>query len=200
MPKHAPSRDASGARVTADRSPTYAGEQPAAHRTLLGLLASALATADPTGELIGRSDDLDQLAQAAAARVLDASAAWVEHLGEFYDGEVVRSLLSRDGAPVSRQAVHKRRGLLALTTGSGQVVYPAAQFDGRRPAPGLGAVLGALPETLVSRWTVASWLFSRDIELDGERPIDLLKNGGPEGAAAVLAAAERWSGQLGAAA
>jgi len=108
----------------------------------------------------------------------------------------VARLLSRTATPISRQAVHKRRGLLALTTGSGQVVYPAFQFDGRRPVPGLAAVLDSLPEAVVSRWTVASWLVSGEAELDGARPIDVLRDQGPEGQAAVSSAAQRWSAQL----
>jgi hypothetical protein len=189
-------------RQRAPRSvgPQWMQSQPAAHVSLLESLARQLLFRDPTGELVGRSSDIEQLAEHAAERMLDAAATWVEQVGPFYDGDAVRSLLSRGDAPVSRQAVHKRRGVLALTTGSGQVVYPAAQFQGRRPAPALGPVLDALPADLVSRWTVASWLFSPNKELDGERPIDLLHDGGPEGAAAVLGAARRWAVQLGAAA
>jgi hypothetical protein len=78
----------------------------------------------------------------------------VQHLGPMYDVEGVRRLLGRPGAPVSRQAVSKRRGLLALTTGSGRVVYPAFQFGGGSPLPQLAQVLAELPEELVSRWTV----------------------------------------------
>jgi hypothetical protein len=53
--------------------------------------------------------------------------------------------------------VSKRR-LLALTTGSGRVVYPAFQFTAQRGA-GLPGVV-ATSTTLVSPWTVASWLVS----------------------------------------
>jgi hypothetical protein len=136
------------------------------------------------------------MAEHAAQRVLDTAATWIEHLGAFYDSEGVRLLLSRNGTRISRQAVHKRRGLLSLTTGSGQLVYPAFQFDGRRPTPGLSAVLELLPEDLVSRWTVASWLVSPEVELAGERPIDVLRDQGPEGKLAVLNAVRRWAAQL----
>src|SRR5687767_11489293 len=111
---------------TARRPPT----RPAAHATLLEAIGAQLAQEDPTGALVARSDDVTLLARYAAQRVLDSASTWVEHLGAFYDSDGVQRLLSRDGAPISRQAVHKRRGLLALTTGSGQVVYPAFQFDG----------------------------------------------------------------------
>lgn len=52
-------------------------------------------------------------------------------------------------------------------TGSGQVVYPALQFQDKRPAPGLTEVLSELPATVVSRWTLASWLCSPEPELHG---------------------------------
>lgn len=185
----APQRPARSVRTT---SPA----RPAAHRALIDAFGAQLAQYDPTGALVSRSDDVTLLARQAAQRVLDSASTWVEHLGPFYDSEGVQTLLSRDGTPISRQAVHKRRGLLALTTGSGQVVYPAFQFDGRRPTPGMAAVLAALPADVVSRWTVASWLMSPDAELEGERPIDVLHEQGPGGEMAVLDAARRWAGQL----
>ena len=172
------------------------GARPTGHAELVQAFSEQLAQYDPTGAIVARSDDLLAMAREAAQRVLETSATWVEHLGSFYDSEGVARLLSRTATPISRQAVHKRRGLLALTTGSGQVVYPAFQFDGRRPVPGLAAVLDSLPEAVVSRWTVASWLVSGEAELDGARPIDVLRDQGPEGQAAVSSAAQRWSAQL----
>lgn len=172
------------------------GARPTAHTELIKAFSEQLAQYDPTGAIVSRSDDLTAMARDAAQRVLETASTWIEHLGSFYDSEGVAKLLSRTATPISRQAVHKRRGLLALTTGSGQVVYPAFQFDGRRPVPGLGAVLDNLPETLVSRWTVASWLVSSEVELEGARPIDVLREHGPEGQTAVLSAAQRWSSQL----
>lgn len=175
---------------------TTSQARPAAHLALIEAFSAQLAQYDPTGALVSRSDDVTLMARQAAQHVLDSASTWVEHLGPFYDTEGVRTLLSREGTPISRQAVHKRRGLLSLTTGSGQVVYPAFQFDGQRPTPGMTAVLHSLPEDLVSRWTVASWLMSADAELEGERPIDVLQEQGPEGEQAVLDAARRWAGQL----
>jgi len=165
---------------------------------LIAAFTAQLAQYDPTGALVARSDDVLSMARDAAQHVLDTASTWVEHLGAFYDTEGVQKLLSRNGAPITRQAVHKRRGLLALTTGSGQVVYPAFQFDGQHPVPGLASVLDVLPDGLVSRWTVASWLVSPEAELDGERPADVLRDQGPEGHLAVLGAARRWAAQLGA--
>lgn len=187
-PVSAPARPREGRRAT--------GARPTAHAELIKAFSEQLAQYDPTGAIVSRSDDLTAMARDAAQRVLETASTWVEHLGSFYDSEGVAKLLSRTGTPISRQAVHKRRGLLALTTGSGQVVYPAFQFDGRRLVPGLTAVLDQLPEGVVSRWTVASWLVSPDAELDGARPVDVLRDQGAEGQAAVLSAAQRWSSQL----
>lgn len=172
------------------------GPRPTAHTELIKAFSEQLAQYDPTGAIVSRSDDVTAMARDAAQRVLETASTWVEHLGSLYDSEGVAKLLSRTGTPISRQAVHKRRGLLTLTTGSGQIVYPAFQFDGRRPVPGLAAVLDTLPETVVSRWTVASWLVSPEADLAGARPIDVLRDHGPEGRAAVLSAARRWSSQL----
>jgi len=47
----------------------------------------------------------------------------------------------------------------------------------------------------VSRWTVASWLISPDAELDGDRPIDALFQGG-DAVTRVVRAATRWSAAL----
>ena len=170
--------------------------RPPAHSELIRAFSEQLAQYDPTGAIVARSDDLTSMARDAAQRVIETSATWVEHLGSFHDSDGVARLLSRTGTPISRQAVHKRRGLLALATGSGQVVYPAFQFDGRRPVPGLAGVLDTLPEAVVSRWTVASWLVSAEADLDGARPIDVLRDQGPEGQAAIQSAARRWSAQL----
>lgn len=118
---------------------------------------------------------------------------WQEHLGGCYDVEGVRRFLARDGHPVPEQTVTERWALLRLTTGSGRVVYPRFQFRNGSPLPGLAAVLEELPEHLVSRWTVASWLVSHNQELHGEKPIEVLADGR---GAAVTASARAWAAQL----
>src|SRR3954453_14033090 len=100
-----------------------------------------LARRDPGGPQLAAVDDLTALARAAADLVLDSAAAWQDHLGAFYDTDGVRQLLGRPGSPITKQAVSKRRDLLALTTGSGRKVFPAFQFQGRAPVAGLGEVL-----------------------------------------------------------
>ncbi|MGH9069463.1 MAG: hypothetical protein ACRD0J_18510 [Acidimicrobiales bacterium] len=94
---------------------------------------------------------------------------------------------------MSKQAVSKNRNLLALTTGSGRVVYPRFQFAGRALIPGLRQVLAELPEEVVSHWTVASWLVSPAADMEGERPIDVLAEGGTQ---VVAEAARRWGAAL----
>lgn len=97
---------------------------------------------------------------------------WAELIGPFFDTERVCRLLG-----VSRQAVNKNKGILALKTGSGTLAYPTFQFRGRQALPGLKDVLAPLPESLVSRWSVASWLVTPDRELGDRSPVDLLEEG-----------------------
>lgn len=88
--------------------------QPLAHTELIRAFGAQLAQYHPTGALVACSDDLTSMARDAAQHVLHTAPTWVEHLGAFHDTEGVRGLLSRSGAPISRQAVHQRRGLLVL--------------------------------------------------------------------------------------
>ncbi len=168
---------------------------PASHRAFAAQLLAELSLRDPDGSRLAAADPA-QAAALAADRMLDPSVSWSEQLGACYDVEGVRQLLARGGQPISRQAVHKRRGLLALTTGSGKVVYPAFQFAGRSPLAGLERVLDVLRPELVSRWTVASWLVSPEGELAGERPIDVLSRGDGDSVERVVAVAENWSAAL----
>jgi hypothetical protein len=168
---------------------------PPAHRDAAVAFLDELRRRDPDGHTLRAAADPGALARQAATTVVDAAATWQEALGSFYDVETVRRLLGRGKRSVSRQAVSKRRDLLALRTGSGRVVYPAFQFRGSTPLAGLADVLAALPPALVSRWTVASWLVSTLPELDGERPIDVLASGATP---AVVAAAQEWATALGA--
>lgn len=161
-----------------------------AHRRLVESFAGELLRRDPDGSQAGRIADPEAAARAAADSLLDTAALWEEHLGGFYDTHGVRRLLARDGEPVSRQAVAKRKGLLALHTGSGRVVYPIFQFVDGRPVEGLADVLEALPERDVSRWSLASWLVTPQPELDDERPVDVLADGYPQ---PVVRAARRWA-------
>lgn len=165
---------------------------PPSHERVLRSMIVELRRRDPDGAQLSRADDPDELARAVAERIVDFSAGWVEHLGPFYDSASVAELLARNGDPITKQAVSKRKGLLSLTTGSGQVVFPAFQFRDRRLVPGLPKIFGELPEDVVSRWTLASWLVSPDVDLDGARPIDVLHDGSDGDIAAVVTAARQW--------
>lgn len=165
-----------------------------AHQRLIDSFADELARRDPDGRHATRIGDPDQAARAAADRLLDTAQLWEKHLGGFYDTAGVRHLLARNGTPISRQAVSKRRDLLALKTGSGRVVYPLFQFADGRPVDGLADVLEMVPERLASRWTLASWLVTPQAELHGERPVDMLADGYPQ---PVVRAAQRWAATMG---
>jgi hypothetical protein len=169
------------------------GAVPASHARLVRTLLRELQLRDPDGSRLDKVTDVAVLATKAAESALDTADVWAEHLGGFYDAATVGKVLSRGGRPVSRQAVHKRRGLLALTTGSGRVVYPAFQFVAGGVLPGLEAIQRAVPEELASRWTLASWLVSPQPELGGQSPVQLLREGGVGPA---LTAARDWASSL----
>ncbi|MHB2022111.1 MAG: hypothetical protein ACYCO3_02080 [Mycobacteriales bacterium] len=169
------------------------GAVPASHRQFLAELAAELAIRDPDGSALAQVDDPAQLARQAADRAVDTAAIWEGHLGAFYDVNGVRELLGRSGKLITKQAVSKRRDLLALRTGSGRVVYPSLQFRGSAPLPGMRQLLDLLPDQLVSRWTLAAWLVSAQPDLGGDTPADLLAAGQ---IAPVLAAARIWAQTL----
>jgi len=169
------------------------GRLTVAHRQIVDAIAAELVLRDPDGRQLLRIAEPEQVARDIAERILDTSRAWQEHLGPMYDVDGVRVVLAHGGRPISKQAVSKRKNLLALTTGSGRVVYPQFQFVGRTVVPGLADVLSAVPESLVSRWTLASWLVSAEPDLEGDRPIDVLRQGHRDRVADV---ARRWADSL----
>lgn len=165
----------------------------ATHHNIAAEFERALDAFDPDGSLM--ATDTGHLARTAAAAVIGWADAWNNHLGPFYTASHVRSLLSVDGRPISRQAVAQRANLVGLTTGSGRVVYPAFQFRTGSVPDNLGDILGILSEQIVSRWTVASWLVTPNAELNSDTPLDLLEAGTPQPA---IEAAHRWALALGA--
>ncbi len=160
---------------------------PGVHDDLIAAFAEELALRDPDGTAARAIPDPTSVAEQAVARVLLASHAWTELLGPLYDVRGVMQVLG-----VTKQAVSKRH-LLALTTGSGRVVYPAFQFTGGTVVPGLPSVLALLTPDVVSPWTLGAWLASPADELDGDRPIDVLAAGET---APVLALAGDWARAL----
>lgn len=113
-------------------------------------------------------------AQALALAVLEQDLAdqqWAGQVGAALTQADVARLLD-----VSVQAVSKSRSLLRVVNRDGRVVYPVVQFDGRRPLPGLGAVLSLLDGPLLPL-TIASWLTTGQPSLDGRTPADALRDG-----------------------
>lgn len=166
-----------GFRQTSDITEDGRVRQKKLVENFLELFEAEMRLRDPRGEQMAKVTDPSQLARQMAERVIDSAKTWSQQLGPVYDVEGVREILARRGKPVTRQAVSKRKSLLALTTGSGRVVYPAFQFHNGAVIKGLREVLKEVPEELVSRWTFASWLVSPEAELDNASPINVLKEG-----------------------
>ena len=163
------------------------------HERIVAAFANELEIRDPDGSMLAeRIEQAELLVRAFTARVLN-SVAWEKELGPVYDADGVAHLLGGDRAPVSRQAVSKRK-LLALRTGSGRVVYPAFQFDeDGSVVSGVADVVKTLEPMQLSRWTLASWFVSPEPELDGLAPIVALRAGGKD---AVLDVVHRWAAAL----
>jgi hypothetical protein len=140
-------------------------------------------------ELVGDGRPVADPAELGRQAALEAVAGslWSDQLGPVYDSDGVMALLGG----VTKQAVSdrvRRHALLALRTGSGRLVYPAFQFDGRRVLDGLAAVLAVVAPDDTEAWYVASWLTTPDPALGGRSPHDALRAGEVE--AVVVAAHE----------
>ncbi len=166
---------------------------PRSHRRALDAFAAELLLRDPDGKALSHISDLSSLVRRAAEHVVDSGEVWIEHLGPVYDTDGVAGLLGGN-SPVSRQAVNKRRGLLALKTGSGRVMYPAFQFDETGAVvDGVADVVKLFDDGRISMWSVASWLVSPEPDLADEKPINALRRGGRD---AVVATARQWASSL----
>jgi len=160
-------------------------DRPSGHRRLVASFTRSLASLDRDGRL-ANADDPEHLGYMAASNLV-AVSHWSAHLGPFYSEQGVAKLLAQHALGATK---HAPRELLALRTGSGQVVYPAFQFEGQGLVQGLVEVLEILRAAPISMWTSASWLVSRDPEMDGLSPIEALRRGRPE---EVRVAASQWS-------
>ncbi len=105
-----------------------------------------------------------------------AGSLWNDELGPFYDSDGVRHLLGGVSKQAVSDRVHRHR-LLALRTGSRQLVYPTFQFDGRAVVKGLADVLTIVAPDDVEAWYTASWLTSPDPALGGLSPMRALQAG-----------------------
>lgn len=146
-------------------------EEGPPHRRLVAAFARSLQSLDPYGRMLALEDP-DRFGHVAAAHVVTVSR-WSAQLGRCYCEEGVAQLLG-SAQPVLPA---ERDDLLALTTGSGQVVYPAFQFEGHDLVEGFSEILSILRDAPISLWTSASWLTSPDPELGGSAPIDALREG-----------------------
>lgn len=145
-------------------------------------------------DLIGEQQPQLDAAEAGRRAALKAvsGAMWTDAVGPFYDTEAVMSLLGG----VSKQAVNdrvRRHRLLALRTGSGRLVYPAAQFHDEQVVNGLGEVLDVLVPDNTEAWMVASWLSTPDPELGNRAPFEALRAGAVDD---VMGAARELAGAL----
>lgn len=157
------------------------------HERLFIGLAKELALVDPDGRLTQHATNLEALTRTLVAG-MGAAEMWSEALGPVYDVDGVKSILG-----ISKQAISKRENLLALTTGSGRVVYPAFQFVGTEVVGGMSQIRALLPKELISPWDLASWLNAPEADLDGNKPIELLRHGVVD---RVLSLASSWSRNL----
>ena len=82
------------------------------------------------------------------------------------------------GPFLTKHSTHNSDGTLALTTGLGQVVYPAWQFTEEGSlVPGVAECLALLPADQVDPWLVASWFCSPINPHQPKTPIVLLLAG-----------------------
>lgn len=129
-------------------------------------------------DLVGEQQPQLDAAEAGRRAALKAvsGAMWADAVGPFYDTDAVMTLLGG----ISKQAVNdrvRRHRLLALRTGAGRLVYPAAQFQDEHVIDGLGAVLDILVPDNTEAWMVASWLATPDPELGHRTPFEALQAG-----------------------
>lgn len=123
-------------------------------------------TGDGIGETVSRKEGLSRL---DAVTVDDESTEWArsELLGV---GEVADRLgLGRSTIDNWRRS----RKVVAFSHGVRNFVFPAAQFEGARPLPGLDRIRDALG-TPEAAW---EWLVSANTVTGGEQPLKWLRGG-----------------------
>ncbi len=158
-----------------------------AHERLFTGMAKELALVDPDGKLTWSVSDLRTITRTIVAS-MGIAGIWSDAIGPVYDVDGVMRILG-----ISKQAVSKRENLLALTTGSGRVVYPAFQFVGTEVVTGMSRLRSLLPKELISPWDLASWLNAPQPDLSGEKPINLLRR---QVVDSVVESASSWSRNL----
>ncbi len=159
-------------------------ELVACFKERLGKHYTALVNAGVTLEDL--RNQRDALVEVMAKALPAASPTAADVSGPVWTTEQVRVALGKERGPITRQAVDDRvrRGtLMALRVrGDRERAYPLWQFqklDGAwQVVPGLAAVLRVLPENVVDRWTVASWMRQPNPSLNSETPLQRLQREG----------------------
>lgn len=142
----------------------------------------------PLTKLAGQASDE---AVALARSILERDVAdrlWADQVGPALSQQDAARLLGK-----TEQAVSKDPRLVRLRTADGRPLYPVAQFDGRGLLPGVAEVVAVLGPVAETPWTVAAWLTGSHADLDGRRPLDVLRSGD---VVAVVAAARRFAARL----
>ncbi|HEX2987500.1 MAG TPA: hypothetical protein VHS06_04945 [Chloroflexota bacterium] len=143
------------------------------------------------GEAVGESSDYEVLLDALEAQeVVTALQADDPLAAARLRGIQARNeLLTAEGGVlgvgevaellgITRQAVDKRRRngtLLGLAKGQSKYAYPAWQFAGHRVLPGFEEVLACFK--VEDPWTRAGFFLSGNALLNGQRPLDVLRQG-----------------------
>lgn len=116
--------------------------------------------------------DQDELRTAERlARTAEFKRDLVERAGGALTVEEVRKLLGHKTAQAVHKAVASRR--LFCVDDNGRKLFPAFQFDGAAPVPGMAAVLAATPTT--KPWALLQFMVEGDEGLGDERPTDMVK-------------------------
>ncbi len=134
----------------------------------------------PESAHVARRDPLAQ----ALARGIDLKERLIAQAGGLLSGERVAELLG-----IQRQSVAKRRSLhklLALPTGTGDFKFPACQFDDRGTLPGMDRLLAAFRTD--DPWFRLQTILTPDPNLGGQTPLQALREGRAEIAAAAIMA------------
>jgi len=137
----------------------------------------------------GQLDDAtaEQLARLAARDVV-GKYLWLSALGDVYDSHDVAARLGVS----SRQAVQARyrRGTLLGVEQGGHLAFPAWQFDpSGQPYSAMAHVIRAFrAEGITDPWVIVSWFSSSQDDLDGNTPLQWMRQDRPALALASTAA------------
>lgn len=149
------------------------------------------------GRPIGASLSIEEIAKRMASQIPHErdQNRLAQKAGPFYDGKGVADWLG-----ISRQAIHKRRGvhkILGCRTSNGKIIYPVWQFRNTGELlPGLSVVLKTLAQGIDDPWTWALWLRGTvEGELGAKTVDEWLRDGGDVEAVLRLARndAVRWA-------